>query len=265
MVLPRVQPTRLSDGSQKLLIHTTHLSRWKTLQMTYRDFGAVPDVVDGIPPGTILPLADFPDELRCPWCEDGKLFKNESGLRGHAYGKHGLRWEIPPDDKPNGPLVPYGKMTAPIDRVNLKPWHMIGIAMHELYGLSWTEVGERLGRGHTVLSDIGRSPAGVAFRERLLQLAETPESVALLLMKANSLNVTADFMTALEWAKEARDYAAVHRMTKDLLTLAGAEERQTPETKQNVQELHIHLDAKDLAAPIVTSTVKVLDADIVDD
>ncbi len=222
------------------------------------------DPVDGIAPGTILPLGEFPDELRCPWCrdkEDSKTFKTENALRGHAHGKHGIRWEHPEKiEKPDR----YALMTQPKDREDLKPWHMIGLAMHELYGLSYEEVGDRLGRGHTVLCDIGRSPAGERFRGRLKELCETPEAVALLLMKANAINVTADFFAALEWAKEARDYVAVHRMTKDLLVLAGAEESQKEDKGKQTQELHIHLDARDLTVPYVTSSMVMLDAEVVE-
>lgn len=226
------------------------------------------DPVEGIAPGTVLPLGEFPDELRCPWCqgkENGEKFKTENALRGHAHSKHGIRWELPekPEHARDGPA--YALMTQPKDREDLKPWHMIGLAMHELYGLTWEEIGDRLGRGHTVLSTISHSPAGTRFRGRLKEMCETPEAVALLLMKANAINVTADFFAALEWAKEARDYVAVHRMTKDLLVLAGAEESQKEEKGAQKQELHIHLDARDLAAPYVTSSMVMLDAEIVDD
>lgn len=224
------------------------------------------DPVEGIAPGTILPLAAFPDDLRCPWCDpdhERPAFKTEHALRGHAHGKHGIRWEHP-EKEPKSGTPNYALMVQPRDRTTLKPWHMIGIAMHELYGLTWEEVGDKMGKGHTVLSDIARSPAGSAFRERLLELAESPEAVALLLMKANSINVTADFFVALEWAKEARDYAAVHRMTKDLLTLAGAEERKQEPEDSGARELHIHLDAKDLNVPFISSSVKVLEAEILD-
>lgn len=230
-------------------------------------YGYAKEPVPGYAPGCILPLASFPDDLYCPFCDpekEGKKFKTENGLRGHAHGKHAIRWEIP-EREPKPDAAPYSLMTLPRDRETLKPWHMIGIAMHELYGLTWEETGDKMGRGHTVLSQIAHSPAGSAFRERLLELTETPEAVALLLMKANSINVTADFFAALEWAKDARDYVAVHKMTKDLLTMAGAEERQTADSKTEVRELHIHLDAKDLELPFISSSSQLMEAEVVDD
>jgi hypothetical protein len=239
-----------------------------TDQETFVHEGAVyaKEPIPGVTPGTILPLSEFPDELFCPFCDPehkGKGFKTENALRGHAHSKHGIRWELPEKaPKPGAPN--YALMVQPHDRTNLKPWHMIGLAMHDLYGLTWEEVGDKLGKGHTVLCSIGGSPAGTAFRTRLMELAESPEAVALLLMKANSINVTADFFAALEWAKEARDYAAVHKMTKDLLTLAGAEERQKDDERVQTQELHIHLDAKDLAVPFVTSSLELMPAEVVD-
>lgn len=221
--------------------------------------------IEGVPPGIILPLSQFPDELYCPFCDPEKtkkLFKTENALRGHTHGKHAIRWELP-EREPKPGAAPYALMTLPKDREDLKPWHMIGLAMHDLYGLTWEEVGDKMGHGHTVLSDIGRSPGGTAFRARLMELAKTPEAVALLLMKANSINVTADFFVALEWAKEARDYAAVHKMTKDLLSMVGAEEKQRDEGRDTRPELHIHLDAKDLDVPFVTTSHTLLEAEIV--
>lgn len=228
----------------------------------------VSNPVDGIPPGTILPLSMIPDDLRCPWCldeKDSKAFKNENGLRGHAHGKHGIRWEKPEPVAPPAGYPDYSLMVMPKDRETLKPWHMIGIAMHDLYGLTWEEVGDRMGRGHTMLSQVGLSPAGKAFRQRLRDMTQTPEAIALMLMKANSLNVTFDYMQALEWAKEARDYAAVGRMTKDLLSLAGAEEKQVEEDQGKELHYHIHLDGNSLEAPFVTSTHQLLDAEVVDE
>ena len=224
--------------------------------------------IEGVPPGIILPLSQFPDELFCPFCDPErtkKLFKTENALRGHAHGKHAIRWELPEREVPRPGGAPYGLMTLPKDREDLKPWHMIGLAMHDMYGLSWEEVGDRIGRGHTVLHVIARSPAGNRFRERLKELYETPEAVALLLMKANSINVTADFFAALEWAKEARDYAAVHKMTKDLLSMVGAEEKQRDDAKDTRPELHIHLDASSLDVPFVTTSHTLLEAEIVSD
>lgn len=90
----------------------------------------------------------------------------------------------------------------------------------------------------------------------------TPEQVAEITLKAASVNATQDYMTALEWAKEARDYQAVHRMTKDLLDFADVGQKK--DSGDGGRTIHIHLDAKDLDSPEVDTEFEVLDAEVLD-
>jgi len=226
------------------------------------DYSSVPEPPDGIESGTVLPASEFPDDLRCPYCEDRPKFKNSNGLRGHCNGKHGIRWDIPAPSKSLAEMR--AAMPEPHERTTLKPWHMYAIAMHEVYGYSWQRVADRMERGADNLRAVAKSPAGRGMIEAVRERMDTPEKIALLLMKANTVDATVDYLMALEWAKEAKDYAAVGKMTKDLLTLAGAEDRKE-EHQEEVRELHIHLDGADLDLPFITTSHQVIEAEIEDD
>lgn len=152
------------------------------------------------------------------------------------------------------------------ERERLTPSLALGIIIHDLYGLTWKEVAERIrdGRGYDNFRRSARSPAGKRLREQIQELADHPKELAKLYMQAQSMDVTVDFLAALQWAKDARDYRAVHSMTKDLLQFAGL---RTDEKKESVsqQAIHIHLDAGSLDTPAVQTSYEVVEADVVDD
>ena len=77
--------------------------------------------------------------------------------------------------------------------------------------------------------------------------------MSLLLLQANAVNATADYLWAMQKAKDASDFKVVGQMAKDLIKMAGGIDSASKQGQK--QELHIHL-AKDLLSPteqIVTS------------
>jgi len=147
---------------------------------------------------------------------------------------------------------------------HLKPWQAVAIVQHELYGMTWKQVAEPLGKSENYLCALGNSPAGQRLRQYVTDMCDQPEAIALMLMKAATVNFTADYMTAIQWAKDAKDYAVLHRMLKDALVLAGAEDRKNEKATGKV-EYHIHLDGGTLDEPKVLTKHEVLEAEVVDD
>jgi hypothetical protein len=221
--------------------------------------------VEGIPPGTVLAHAEFPEDLTCPWCSHKPTFRNANGLRGHAHGKHGIRWDTPRHYKQYkglAELAADGALTEPEDRETLEPWHMIAITQHELFGLSFNEVARRMGRSSgDYLKRLARSKPGLSLQEKLHSLFDSPDKIATFLLKANAIDVTMDFLAALEWAKDARDYIAVHKMTKDLLTFAGLGEKKE-KSDDGSKTIHLHLDLSSLSVPEVKTSYELLEAEI---
>jgi len=147
---------------------------------------------------------------------------------------------------------------------HLKPWQAVAITIHELYGKTWKEVGEQFNKSENYMVQIGSSPAGTRLKAYISDMCDKPEAIALMLMKASTVNFTADYLTAIEWAKDAKDYAVLHRMLKDALVLAGAEDRKNEKATGKV-EYHIHLDGGTLDEPKVLTKHEVLEAEVVDD
>lgn len=147
------------------------------------------------------------------------------------------------------------------ERETLKVWHYHAIAKKYIYGLTWEEVGKIFNKSKGYLSSLACSPAGRRFREKIQNME--PEQIAEITLKAASVNATQDYMMALEWAKEARDYQAVHRMTKDLLDFADVGSKK--DQGSGGRTIHIHLDAKDLESPEIETDFQVLDAEVLDE
>ena len=152
------------------------------------------------------------------------------------------------------------EMTVPEKRETLTPWLILGMAMHDLYGYTYKEVVDKIrgGKGESTLSKSAISPAGKRWRAKIADLVSSPEKLSKVLIQAASLDVTADFIMALEWAKDARDYRAVHSMTKDLLAVAGisGDEKKKPDAPTAV---HIHLESKSLDIPAVEMDYEIVD------
>ena len=151
------------------------------------------------------------------------------------------------------------QMVPEEERTVLAPWQIHGIIMHVLNGYTWKEVAQKLrgGKGVDTLRKVFRSPAGLALRERLTELTDNPAELAKLVIAASSLDVTADLLVALEWAKEARDHRSVHSMTKDLLQIAGVSSEQ--KKREQPQTVHIHIEGGSLDLPIPLTSYEIVD------
>jgi len=121
-------------------------------------------------------------------------------------------------------VVPwYSKLKDAKDRTTLKPKHIVACVRHWLYNESAAQCAKSMGISPSHLADIFKSPAAKELRTYLNAKAGDPVQLAKDIAAANTLNVTLDWYSALEWAKDARDYKAVASMTKDLAALGGVQ------------------------------------------
>ena len=114
------------------------------------------------------------------------------------------------------------------------------------------------------MGDVAKSPAAEKFKAELDELmADTPALVRLA-VQAGSLGIAMDDATALEWAKDAKDYAFVHRFDQDYFKIAGVIE---PTERQVQQVIHLQLSTDRLTIPEIQMTHReigppVIEADI---
>lgn len=94
-------------------------------------------------------------------------------------------------------------------------------AMHELMGMSWKEIAERLGKAESTVDKYKRYPAYKAWREELQEASQDPSTMAQMALKSSALGITLEYLAAFEKSIAAGDYNTTHKMAKDLLDRAG--------------------------------------------
>jgi len=107
--------------------------------------------------------------------------------------------------------------------------------MHIMYGMTYKDVCDtiRKGKGANTLSKVANSPAGQEFLEEVLSMVGNTKGLVSMLLESTTLQMYVDWLTALEGAKAANDYKAVHQMIKDIglqPVLEGAKRDGGPKT-----------------------------------
>lgn len=132
------------------------------------------------------------------------------------------------------------------DKTELKlAWHRNAVIRHWM-GESASSIAKVFNRSESIVYDLMQSPAAKELKDYLDKKLGDPADFAKELAKANSLDVTLDWYMALEWAKEARDYDAVAKMSKDLAALGGVQATPPKQEVETTKTITIHFDGSDL-------------------
>lgn len=109
-------------------------------------------------------------------------------------------------------------LPKPEEKTSLLHWQHLGIIMHELFGLSYKEVAERIrgGKGKDTLQRVANSPAGKALREQLQDKLTDTDWLVKNLLKSNEIEAVVDEALAREMARRAGDYKQLHAMNKNI-------------------------------------------------
>lgn len=162
-----------------------------------------------------LPRSEIPAALICQLCEDElRAFDTELAFRGHMSSKHGVLYER--DESSMDLEAKRADFVDPETLTKLKPYMALAIARHEVYGETWQQVAEQMGKSAGHLAAAARSPAGLEFKAQLQDIVGNPKSIVKMMMDSATLQMYMDWMTALQWAKDARDFKTVHTMLRDV-------------------------------------------------
>ena len=102
------------------------------------------------------------------------------------------------------------------------PTHVrVACAMHELMGMTWEEIGKRLGKSPATLSAYTGFAGYKKWREELQAHSEDPKTMAELTLRSNAMGITLEYLAAFQAAVDAGAYSEVGKMAKDLLDRAG--------------------------------------------
>ena len=94
-------------------------------------------------------------------------------------------------------------------------------AMHELMGMTWEEIGSRLGKAPATIKKYTEYAAYKTWREELHTVSEDPQKMAELTLRANAMGITLEYLSAFQAASDAGNFTEVAKMAKDLLDRAG--------------------------------------------
>jgi len=205
------------------------------------------------------PREDIPKDNICPepYCGAGP-FKNQSGFIGHMAAKHRIKYEKVVRDQ----AMAWYDRVDPNKPPKFQTWHRFALAKHAMYGQSYEKIAKELGKSTESLRKIAQTEEGKKYIAQLEDQASDPAQMIRNLMSSDVLNKYLDWQLAFEWAKEQRDYDAVHKMVKEI----GLKDIIGDELAQQAQQITINLAGTDLAAGGgSTSHEIILDAEFEDE
>ena len=200
-----------------------------------------------------LPRGDIPHDFACrdADCTQREAFKNEAGYRMHAWNKHKLKYT----KRPSKTLADLKNLPGPETKEEiseLSTWEMLGIAMHEMYGMSQQDVVDEIrgGKGKATLAKVLSSPAGKKYREEIKAKARDPDYLVKSLMSSTQPYIFAHWLNAFETASEHGNVEAVHKMAKEIGLAPALAQTQGP----SGPAITIQLGSADLSEiPVITS------------
>lgn len=146
------------------------------------------------------------------------------------------------------------------ERETLNTWHMIAVIKRWL-GQSTEDVAKLVGKAPGTIDNLMCSPAAKRLKAHLDKKLNDPVALAKELAIVQSLDVATDWYLALDWAKEARDYAAVAKMTKDLAALGGVQATPPKQQIETSKTIRIVLDSESIDQEAVEADWEELEDD----
>ena len=206
-----------------------------------------------------FPYADIPSDLCCRLCDGGAgPFRTQLAYRAHMANKHSVKYEMRISQVERNALAKLKDDPPPEDPQELLPWHRLAIVKHEIYGQSYAEIAAEHGKGANTLSKIANTPAGKRCIEEIREITSIKGLTKMLLENAQ-LNMYEDWLVALAWAKDARDYKTMHSMIKDVGLQPTLEQTKKDERPQTVV---INMNSGDLQPLEGKSTFKMIEAEV---
>lgn len=168
-----------------------------------------------------LPRDRIPDDLKCwfPECQDRERFNTLQGFIGHMAGKHLVKFERQQRDTGWLEKLRANEVDPKDSPDRLLPWHAVGIAKRVLFGQQWKDVAADMQLSKNKKEQLGRmfnTKVGQEFAAKLQEMAEDNVQITKALLGEMMTGIAMDWFAAFQWAVDARDYNAVHRMSREI-------------------------------------------------
>ena len=177
--------------------------------------------------------------------------------------RHGIYYEPVPSPM-NALKQKYGANRTELAKLEeLAPWHCTALARHVVYGQALSEVVKDMPGRHSAetIRQVAKSPAGQAYIAQATEALKDPVKLVKDLAKSDVAEMYFTWQMARDWAVQAKDYEAIHKMAKDigLQPVLDSAEKTGPTT------ISLHLNMHDLATPPVKTSFQVMEAEIVEE
>lgn len=211
-----------------------------------------------------LPRTSIPEDLTCRLCEVPVTCKNVAGYQGHMAGRHSVFFEIAPprDDNARFNALKEREPKAFEDPAELPAWAKLAIIRHEIFGESYADCAESMGKSPQTLATYGKTPAAAKAREQIGEITDIKNLTKLLIESATN-DMYMDWLVALKWAKDNRDYKQVHLMMKDIGLQPVLQDAKAMSNKPTT--LILNMSAKDLESIETVTSYTIQEAVIEDD
>lgn len=163
-----------------------------------------------------LARSEIPENLTCDLCSPAVTLRNVAGYQGHMAACHAIRFE--PSDRSALPVAwrtANAAKDAIEDPAELPVWMKMVIIRHEIYGESYRAICEEIGKSSETVTQYNRTPAAKKVKQQIAEMTSI-KSLVQAAMESATVQMYADWLMALEWAKGARDYKMMHTMMKDV-------------------------------------------------
>jgi hypothetical protein len=154
------------------------------------------------------------------------------------------------------------KPHAKVETSELPKWAKLALARCILYDETHEEAAKYHGKAKNTLDQYACSPAGKKWRAHLEEIADDPVRIAEAMIRASATGVVFDVFWALETAKQARDFAEVGVITRDLMNrIPELRAQSQPSNANTPTQIVINLGGGSLEPAVVdTSHVKSVEA-----
>lgn len=136
----------------------------------------------------------------------------------------------------------------------LPRWVKLALTHYETEDITLREAAGRLGKAGSTLEKYAMSPAGKEWRARVAAVADTPEKLAEMTLKAQVASVALDYLLAMQMALDAGDFKEFGVMSRDYLDRVGLTKKTTDSGgRQQLIVIKLGGDST-LEAPLVESS-----------
>ena len=140
----------------------------------------------------------------------------------------------------------------------LASWHCAVLAQHVVYGLPLGPLAKAAKHSADTILAVSKSPAARAYMEQVGNNLHDPIATTRNLLAAGAVHKLLAWEEAFQLAVEAKDYASVHKMVKEI----GLHQVLDQPEKTGPTKIVLNMNMGDLSSPTISSRFEIVkDAD----